>query len=181
MAHGPHDALAVRPLRITGRDVTARLAAACAAAAGELARERGASWRRIGITLAVGGPAGVGNVATYRRIDVPAAADVVGAATAALAQAVEPAEQVKARRLLKLLSPISDRFSDSILVSNLGRHDVPMATRLDFFPVARGRSAVAFGAAGLTTGECTLAIRARDLDQPDAEQLLDAAVARFES
>jgi hypothetical protein len=120
-------------------------------------------------------------VATYRRIDVPATGDVVGAATAALAQAVEPAEQVKAPRLLKLLSPISDRFSDSILVSNLGRHDVPPATRLDFFPVARGRSAVAFGAAGLTTGERTLAIRARDLDQSDAERLLEAAVARFES
>ena len=36
---------------------------------------------------------------------------------------------------------------------SLGRQEVPGATRLEFFPVARGRSAVAVGAVGLPGGQ----------------------------
>jgi hypothetical protein len=77
------------------------------------------------------------------------------------------------------VSPFIRRFSDSMLISNLGRVAVPGIAALEFFPVARGRSAVAFGAVGLSAGGATISIRARDLDPDDAENLLDAALSNF--
>jgi hypothetical protein len=175
------ESIAVRSIAIRGRGTTARLAAACTSAVANVERGRGPTMRRIGITLAVGGPAGVGNVATFRRIDVRSDEPVAERAEAALGLAVEPSNQVHSPHVMRALSPIVGRFSDTFLISNLGRHDVPGVTRLDFAPVARGRSAVAFGAAGVRAGEATLSIRARDLTPPDAEQLLNDAIAAYES
>jgi len=79
-----------------------------------------------------------------------------------------------------LLAPIAERFSDSLLVSNPGRQALPGVARLENFPVARGRSAVAFGSCGIEGGTSTLSIRARDLDQADAEALLEDAAERLE-
>jgi hypothetical protein len=93
----------------------------------------------------------------------------------------EPLDQVWSPRFGWVLEPVVGRFSDSLLVSNLGRREVPGATRLEFFPVARGRSAVAVGAAGLAGGTSTVSVRARDLSPEDAEALLGDLVSRLEA
>ncbi|MCU1455075.1 MAG: hypothetical protein JWN46_3221, partial [Acidimicrobiales bacterium] len=176
----PGDAYASEEITVTGRNVTGRLAAAAAAASGEHNAGLGHRWRKVGFTIAVGGPAGVGNVASYRRIDVPAGAPVAEPVAEALRSPDEPGEQVSAPKLvMRALEPVVERFSDSILVSNLGRHAVPGVSRLDFFPVARGRSAVCFAAAGVEGGATTLTIRARDLSPGDARRLLARAVELF--
>ena len=174
----PHESYVSRELTIAGPNVTARLASACADAARAWNETRGAPWRRVGVSVAVGGPSGVGNVASYRRVDVDGGQSVHDAVLAALADPREPAELAAPPRFLRVLAPLATRFSDSFLVSNLGRVEMPHAHSLEFFPVARGRSAIAFGAA--TVGDTSrLALRARDLDEADAASLLDAVVARW--
>jgi hypothetical protein len=175
----PVESFAVRTLRLSGPRPTARLAAACAAAAGDFTRARGAPWRRIGISIGVGGPPGVGNVASYRRVDIGAREDVEAAVLHALESDAEPVELAFAPRAIGLLEPIAHRFSDSFLISNVGRHKIAGVSSLAFFPVARGRSAVAFGAAGVAGGSSTLSIRAPHLSLGDCEALLDAAVTRL--
>jgi len=66
------DSLAVRIVGLSGRGVVARIAAAAIDAIGERNRRLGRPWRRIGLTIPVGGPAGIGNVASYRRVDLRA-------------------------------------------------------------------------------------------------------------
>jgi hypothetical protein len=157
---------------LKGRGVTPRLAAASVRAIGTHNAQRGWPWRRIGLSVAVGGHAGVGNVASYRRVDVRPDEAVASRVAAALAEDVEPGELVRAPAAMRMLAPLATRVSDSVLVSNVGRHSLP-ARRLEFFPVARGRSAVAIGAAGVTPGVATLTVRARDLDMPDARAILE--------
>jgi hypothetical protein len=176
----PGDTYASRVIEVEGRGVTGRLAEACVAAVAVHNRALGERVAKVGITVAIGGPAGVGNVASYRRIDVAPGTDVAGAVQAALASADEPGEQVSApKALMALLEPVVERFSDTILLSNLGRHEVPGVTQLDFFPVARGRSAVCFASAGIAGGRTTLTLRARDLSPASGRRLLDDAVGRM--
>jgi len=127
--------------------------------------------------LGQGGGVPVGNYSRYRRLDLRPGEPVGPALGAALAGPREPLDQVWSPRLGWVLEPVVGRFSDSLLVSNLGRCAVPGATRLEFFPVARGRSAVAVGAAGLAGGPSTVSVRARDLSSEDAEALLEDLVA----
>jgi hypothetical protein len=205
------EALAVREVALSGPGVTARLAAAAVAAVGARNARLGRPWRRIGVNLGLAGPgqpgvgapgaagdpgraapgsptpppdpalAVAGNLSRYRRVDLRAGEPVGPAVAAALASPREPVDQVWSPRLGRLLGPVARRGSDSLLVSNLGRRAVPGATRLDFFPVARGRSAVAVGAAGLAGGPSTVSLRARDLSSEDAEALLADIVARLEA
>jgi len=176
----PTDAYAAVEVHLDGPGVTARIAEACAGAARAHNLRHGTRLDRIGITVAVGGPAGVGNVASYRRVDVATTGPVADAVRDALADPAEPGEQVSAPRwLMRALQPLVERFSDSILVSNLGRLDLPGATRFDFYPVARGRSAVCFAAATVVGGASTLSLRARDLSPGDARRLLHDAAARL--
>jgi hypothetical protein len=126
-------------------------------------------------------PPEAGNRSRYRRVDLVVGEPVAAAVAAALASPREPVDQVWSPRLGRLLGPVARRGSDSLLVSNVGRCAVPGATRLDFFPVARGRSAVAVGAAGLPGGPSTVSLRARDLSTEDAEALLADVVARLEA
>jgi hypothetical protein len=174
------DSYATREIVVSGRSITARLAQACVAAAGSHNARLGSRWSTVGISVAKGGPAGVGNVASYRRVDLLAGAPVVARIEAALASPYEPREQVRTGIALTLARPIVYRLSDSLLVSNLGRQRLPGAERIDFFPVARGRSAVAFGAATVADGASTFALRARDLSQSDADRLLSEAVERLQ-
>jgi hypothetical protein len=174
------ESFAVRRVDLSGRSVTAGLAAACAGAVGDRNRALGHRWSRIGVSIGVGGPAGVGNQATYRRIDVRAGADVAEAVRCALAASAEPLELVRTPRWARLLAPIAPLFSDTFLVSNLGRLDVEGLRAAEFFPVARGASAVAFGAVGLPAGGGTVSIRARDLSQQDADQLIDDVLRRLD-
>jgi hypothetical protein len=127
------------------------------------------------------GPVEAGNRSRYRRVDLVVGEPVGLAVAAVLASPREPVDQVWSPRLGRLLGPVARRGSDSLLVSNVGRCAVPGATRLDFFPVARGRSAVAVGAAGLPGGPSTVSLRARDLSTGDAEALLADVVARLEA
>jgi hypothetical protein len=173
------DALAVREVRLGGAGVTARLAEAAVAAAGARNARMGRPWRRVGINVGLAGLPGVGNHSRYRRLEVRAGEPVGPVLAAALGSPREPLDQVWSPRLGWLLEPVAGRFSDSLLVSNLGRCVVPGATRLEFFPVARGRSAVAVGAAGLAGGPSTVSVRARDLSSEDAEALLEDLVARL--
>jgi hypothetical protein len=92
-----------------------------------------------------------------------------------------PRELERAPRSLRLLSPISDRLSDSLLVANHGTYELPGISQLAVFPVARGRSAVVFGSAGVKSGELTLSLRARDLMPEDAQDLLDRTIERMEA
>lgn len=175
----PRDAYAAVDLAVAGRQPTARLAGACVAAVVARNRRSGARARKIGVSLSVSGPSGVGNVASYRRIDVRPGDDVRAAAEVAMASGGEPAEQAAPSKRMRLLEPVVNRFSDTVLVSNLGRQAPTGVERLIFHPVARGRSAVAFGLAGLPGRPATLTVRARDLTQDDAAELLDDVAARF--
>jgi hypothetical protein len=179
-AHPPRrDSYVTEEVEMHGPSITARLAQACVDAAAEHNRVRGARWRRIGISIAKGGPPGVGNVASYRRVDLPAGEPVAPLIAAALASRDEPTEQTRAGLALALARPVVHRFSDSFLISNLGRQSVPNTARLDFFPVARGRSAVAFGVVGVAGMSSTVSLRARDLSKADAQSLLAGTVRSF--
>jgi hypothetical protein len=174
------DSLAVRTLPLGGRGVAARIAAAAIDAIGERNRRFGRPWRRIGLTIPIGGPPGIGNVASYRRVDLRPGDDVRAAVAQVLDSGAVPPEHTSAPRALRLLAPVADRFSDSLLVSNHTRYDMPELAQIEVYAVARGRSAIAFGTAGIAGGTSTLALRARDLDRRDTEALLDATVARLE-
>jgi hypothetical protein len=200
------EALAVAEVDLSGPKVTARLAAAAVAAAGAHNARLGHRWRRVGLNLGlagltgpgphpvggggeaggdgpgrsgVGGGGELGNFSRYRRVDLRAGEAVGTALETALARDREPLDQVWSPRFGWVLEPVVGRFSDSLLVSNLGRREVPGATRLEFFPVARGRSAVAVGAVGLAGGPVTVSVRARDLSSEDAEVLLADLVGRL--
>jgi hypothetical protein len=186
-AAGAHNARLGRPWRRVGINIG--LAAAAEAAEGR------ASIGKSGGNRAAGGPSAAnrthqtevsgnqlpGNFSRYRRIDLGPAEAVAPALGAALASSREPLDQVWSPRWGWVLEPVVGRFSDSLLVSNLGRREVPGVTRLEFFPVARGRSAVAVGAVGLAGGPATVSVRARDLSSEDAEALLADLVARLEA
>lgn len=168
-----------RTVALDGPGVTARLAAAVAAAVGEHNRARGAGWRRAGVSIGLGGPPGLGNRASYRRVDVDVVApgDVAAAVAAAVASGgPPPVELRRAPRALRLLAPLVARLGDSFLVSNLGRHDLDGLGDVAFFPVARGPSAVAVGAVAGGDGVGTVTLRARHLSAADARALLDRAI-----
>ena len=173
------ESFAIRELSVHGL-FTGRIAQACVAAAGAHNARHGRPWRRIGLSIARGGPAAIGNFASYRRIDLDAGDRVAPAVHRALRSDDVPPEMVFAPRLLRLLAPIATRFSDSLLVSNLGRAKLPGVEQLALFPVVHGRSAVSFGASEVEGGQATLSLRARDLSQADAEMLLDHAVGDLE-
>jgi hypothetical protein len=175
------DSLAVRVLP-PGRLMVARIAAAAIAAIGDRCRERGWPWRRVGLSIPVGGATrGIANVATYRRVDVRPGDHVRQAISNAIKAGPLPRELERAPRSLRLLSPISDRLSDSLLVANHGTYELPGISQLAVFPVARGRSAVVFGSAGVESGDLTLSLRARDLAPEDAVDLLDRTIKRMEA
>jgi hypothetical protein len=168
------DAFAMRELTVGG-SFTGLVAQACVAAAAEHNARLGLPWRRIGLSVACGGPPGIGNVSSYRRIDLTPGERVAPAVHRALVNGSEPPEMVYAPRALRLLAPIAGRFSDSLLVSNLGEVDLDGVRQLALFPVVHGHSAVGFGVAELRHGRITMCLRARDLTQADAERLLDDA------
>ncbi|MBO0730878.1 MAG: hypothetical protein J2P57_16605, partial [Acidimicrobiaceae bacterium] len=176
----PHrEALAVRKLGAGGL-FTGRIAAACVEAVRAHNARRGFPAHRIGLSVARGGPTAIGNVASYRRLDLSASDRVATAVHRALRDGEPPPEMVYHPRALRLLAPIAGRFSDSLLVSDLGRITLPGVDRVALFPTVHGRSAVAFGASEVADGCATLAIRARDLSAADAARLLNDAVRRLE-
>jgi hypothetical protein len=158
-AKGPGEGRAWRAVAVTGGAFTARLTAAVVDVMGAHNRQAGVRWRRVGISVGLAGPPGIGNLASYRRIDLDLAQvdDVAAAVEGVLSDPGGlPAELRRAPRILQLLGPAARRLGDSVLVSNLGPVDDQGLTDAVFFPVARGRSAVSFGLVGPV-----LSIRAR--------------------
>ncbi len=179
------DSLAVRTLRSSERVVVAQIASAAIDAIADRSRAMDRPWRRVGLSVPVGSHApGIGNLATYRRVDLQWPECSGNKVRAAISQAIKsgpmPAELGRAPRMLRLLGPVADRFADSVLISNHGDYELPGISQLAVFPVARGRSAVVFGAARVLGGESTVTLRARDLTSADAEELLDQTVRRME-
>jgi len=170
-----------RTLRVEGPDISARIAAAASAALGAHNTRHGARWRRVGVSIGISGPDGVGNVATYRRIDASPDSDIRAVVNSAIATDAEPIELRRSPRLAVLARPALSRFGDSFLVSNLGRHELGPVESLEFYPVARGRSGVAFGAVGLRGGPSVLTLRTLRVHQEDAERILDETVKRLDS
>jgi hypothetical protein len=171
------DSFVSTEVNLSGPGITAKLARASAEAAREHNRDHNRPLKRIGLSVAVGG---VGReAATYRRVDVFPDQDVESAVTMALADPTVPAEVNGLPPGAFLLRPLLKRFSDTMLVSNLGRLDLDGVTKVEFYPVARGRSAVAVGATGLTGQPVTLTLRARDLNPKDAARFLERIVARL--
>lgn len=171
-----------RSVALAGPNLTARLAAGAAAAVAQRHRLMvGREIGPLGISVGVGGSESAGNTASYRRVDLPANAHVADVIEKALRSSDLPPELKHPTRLLRFLGPVARRLSDTFLVSNLGRVDIPGVTRLEFYPVARGRSAVAFGAVGLAGGPSTLTLRSLYLSPSDAEALLDDVVRRIEA
>jgi hypothetical protein len=76
---------------------------------------------------------------------------------------------------------LSGRLGSTMLVSNLGRLTGPAELlRVAFYPVAHGRSGVAFGAATVRgVGVLTIRARRRDFDREAARQLLTLAASEL--
>jgi hypothetical protein len=172
------EVLEARTVHLSGKRITSKLSAACTRAVIAHNQRRRKPMRRIGISVAVGGVDG--QSATYRRIDVRPGDPVGELVERALGTPKVPRELMALPRAASLMSPIVGRLSDTILVSNLGRRELGAIERLDFFPVARGRSAVAFGLTGIPGGQTSLSLRTRNLDPADTRNILDDAAEQFE-
>jgi hypothetical protein len=165
---------------------TERLVTACSLATIDRENALGRRPSRLGISVGVGVTRGLGNAASYRRIEVRAseglADEVAGALKAALGRDAEPPELLAPSLFRvggRVLSAVADRAGDTLLVSNLGATAVPQANRLEFYPVARGRSGLAFGCVTNADQPPVLTIRSATLSQKDAEELVRNAASRF--
>ena len=162
---------------LSGPDITARLCRASVEAVREHNLSLGRPLRRIGLSVAVGG---VGrDAATYRRIDLTPGQDVEGAVKEALADPSVPTEIKGLPPGAFLIRPFLNRFSDTLLVSNLGKLDLDPVSKIEFYPVARGRSGLSIGAAGVAGQSGSLTLRATNLNNGDASSLLGRIVAEF--
>ncbi|MHB8219251.1 MAG: hypothetical protein ACYDHU_02855 [Acidimicrobiales bacterium] len=159
-----------------GRGITTRLPEACVAATLDHCTRAGQPRRRVGLSLGLVARAGGGDISTYRRIDVRSDAPLRPSIEKALAAPEEPWEMVHAPRALRLASPLVGRLSDTVLVSNFGRVEIPGLHSLECYPVARGRSALAFGAVRVARGTSTLTLRARSLTPDDGRRILRGVV-----
>jgi hypothetical protein len=159
-------------LPLVGRDITTRLPDACVAATLDHCNRAGAPCRRVGLSLGLVAHSGDGDISTYRRIDARAGGSLRPAIERSLAAREEPWEIVHGTRLLRLAAPFVGRVSDTLLVSNFGRVEIPGLHALECYPVARGRSALAFGAVRVSGGRSTLTLRARYLSPEDGRRIL---------
>jgi hypothetical protein len=171
-----HDSFAHVQLPAIGKDAATRLPEALAHALMEHNARAGVPLKKIGLSISVVEVDEGEAVASYRRVDVRAGSDLRPAVEAALRSPEEPWEILHAPRALRLLAPLAGRLSDTLLLSNFGRVQLGGARSLEIYPVARGRSAVAFGAVRVAGAESTLTIRARSLSNQDAKSVLARAL-----
>lgn len=174
------DSFVARPLPLLGAGVSSRLPEALLEAVKSFSAARGCPLRRVGITLGISRTQGPANRNTYRRVDRRVGQPIGPAIEAALRVPEDPWEIRHSTRLLRLFTPLAPRLSDTVILTNLGRQSMPGITRLEGYPVARGRSAVAFGAVRLAGGESTLCLRARDINVDDADGIIDEVIERLE-
>lgn len=173
----PADSFAATKVQVSGPHITAQIARASVLAVGDHNAERGYPLRRAGLSIAIGGVRG--EAATYRRVDLRPDQDLEAEVVAAMSESAVPTELAGLPPGAFLLRPLLRRLSDTVLVSNLGRQTLEGIDDLQFYPVARGRSAVAVGAVGRVAGPTTLTLRARDLTPPDATALLERIAERL--
>ena len=162
-----------------GAGVRTKLPQACLDAACSFSEKMGRPCKRIGLSLGIAPTHGPVNHSTYRRIDARFGAPLSQSIEAALAAPEDPWEIRHSTKMLKLFSHVAPRLSDTVILTNLGRQHMPGITRLEGFPVARGRSAVAYGAIRLAGGDSTITLRARDIDLDDANAIIDDVIARI--
>ena len=136
--------------------------------------QRGERLSKMGISLSVierdeqtGAP-----VASYRRVDIESGEDVARCLQTKALSRLEPLEILHPRLPFRLLSPLAPLLSDTFLFTNFGEIALPGVKSFWPFPVARGRSGVAFGAVTLNEEKLVLTLRARYLDATDAEAVL---------
>ena len=149
------DSFATAEVHLSGPHITAQIAEAATRAVRAHNTQHERPLRRFGLSIAIGGIRG--EAATYRRLDLRPNDDVAAAVVRAMEQKTVPTELGGLPPGARLLWPVLNRLSDTILVSNLGRLNLPVR-KLEFYPVARGRSAVAFGASGLPGRPTTLTL-----------------------
>jgi len=171
------DTFLSRPLPPVGRGVGTKLPAACLEAVSRHNARQKAPLRRVGITIGISKVRGQANLSTYRRVDLVAGQPVEPAIRKVLDEDVDPWEIRHPTRLIRILAPLLPRLSDTILFTDVGRLVMPGLRRVEGYPVARGRSAVAFCALRMAGGESTLTLRCRYLDRADAEALIDEAIS----
>jgi len=174
--HPDEETFVAATLPLVGRGITTRLPEACVAATLEHCRRLGQPCRRVGLSLGLVARAGDGDISTYRRIDLRSDAPLRPVIEQALRAPEEPWEIVHAPRALRLASPLVGRLSDTVLVSNFGRPVIPGLRSLECYPVARGRSALAFGAVRVAGGASTITLRARSLTPDDGGRILRGVV-----
>jgi hypothetical protein len=174
------DTFVSRQLPIVGLGITAKLPQLCLRAACEFSAIQGKPCKRIGLSLGIAPDDGPENRSTYRRIDARIGVDMTNAIETALSTPIEPWEIKHSSRLLKYLGPLANRASDTILLTNLGRQSMPGITKLEGYPVARGRSGVSFAAVRIIGGESTLSLRTRDINYQDATLILDKVISLLE-
>jgi len=174
-----HDSFVARELPLVGRSPTATVAAACLRAICAYNEAKNSSCKRASITISTPSYAVGENTASYVRVDIRRIAEVKAEVERAIAKKETPWEFAHTPIWLPVLAPLSRRLSDTFLLTNLGRISLKGVQSAELYPVARGRSAVAFAMARLEGGKSTLTIHARDLNYSDAASLLDDVVSQL--
>jgi hypothetical protein len=170
------DSFVARELPLIGRSPTATVAAACLRAICSYNRSKGGGCKRTGVTVSIPSYIVGENTASYVRIDIDRIEDARSEIEKAMSRREMPWEFAHAPTWLPVLAPISRRLSDTFLLTNLGRISLKGILSAELYPVARGRSAVAFAMVRLQGGRSTLTLHARYLSRSDAESLLDDAI-----
>ncbi len=170
------DSFVARNLPIIGAGITSFLPMACLAASCEFSKTRGKPCKRVGLSLGIALDGGAENRSTYRRIDSRASRNISEKIQRALSTPAEPWEIRHTSRYLKFLGVLAERASDTVLLTNLGRQVMPGVTRMEGYPVARGRSGVSFAAVRLAGGDSTLTLRTRDINMSDANWIIDRTI-----
>lgn len=171
------DTFVYRDLPRIGRGVTAALPQACVSAVAQFSASRGRPLRRVGISLGLSRSEGHVNHSTFRRVDVRLGDPLAPAIKRALADPDDPWQIRHPTRLLRLATPLVGRLSDTIVFTHVGRLSMPGVRLLEGYPVARGRSAVAFCALRVAGAGSTLTMRARDINRADANRIIEDALA----
>ncbi|MHB8263406.1 MAG: hypothetical protein ACYDGY_06635 [Acidimicrobiales bacterium] len=168
----PRESFAKVPLPPVGKGMKGKLAAAVVKSILAHNHRYGQPLEHVGISASVMELDDAKPIASYRRVDLEPTGHIAETFERELSRPEEPWELLHAPRTLRLLSPITGRLSDTILLSNFGRWSLEGAKAIELYPVARGRSAVAIAAVRIAGGDSLLTIRACYLSQYDAQRIL---------
>ena len=166
-------------LPFVGKGIKGKLASALVKSLCAHNARYGVSLERIGISASIMELDDSIPIASYRRIDIPPGAPIDETFEREISIPEEPWELIHAPRALRLLSPLTGRLSDTVLLSNFGRWSLQGVNAIELYPVARGRSAVSVAAVRTKGGKSLLTIRACYLNKNDARRILEETVAQL--